>query len=198
MVDQAKCFMAFFFVLLGPLEGRNILLGPLDGTNMMGILFTILTLTLNRLQISRATIISSPTAIFRKITRLFSIILDDRVIVICQYIRIRRGNCSDLDKLPDRLTVVLPCLPASSSSVVMPASFASLASSALRLLSTLSTLVTFVATCLRFFLFVLSTSAALVSVSVVTSVSFASLVSPASRPSSFASLASPACVVVIC
>ena len=110
MVDQAKCFMAFFFVLLGPLEGRNILLGPLDATNMMGILFTILTLTLNRLQISRAMIISSPTAIFRKITRLFSIILDDRVIVICQYIRIRRGNCSDLDKLPDRLTVVLPCL----------------------------------------------------------------------------------------
>jgi hypothetical protein len=168
MVDQAKCFMAFFFVLLGPLEGRNILLGPLDATNMMGILFTILTLTLNRLQISRAMIISSPTAIFRKITRLFSIILDDRVIVICQYIRIRRGNCSDLDKLPDRLTVVLSCvasfadLPASSPSVVMPASFASLASPALRLLSPSSMLVAFVASCLRFFLLVLSTSAALV------------------------------------
>ncbi len=198
MVDQAKCFMAFFFVLLGPLEGRNILLGPLDATNMMGILFTILTLTLNRLQINRAMIISSPTAIFRKITRLFSIILDDRVIVICQYIRIRRGNCSDLGILPDWLTVVLPCVPASSSSDVMLVSFASLASSALRLLSTLSMLVTFNATCLRLFLFDLSTSAALVSASVVTSASFASLVSPASRSSSFASLASPACVVVIC
>ena len=62
MVDHAKCFMAFFFVLLGPLEGRNILLGPFDGTNMMGIPFAILMLTLNRFQIDRAMIISSPIA----------------------------------------------------------------------------------------------------------------------------------------